>query len=266
MTILFAGGDKRTLSALAYMKSQGFSVCSYALTDRVAVDGRSISALVLPFPCLKNGRLNAPLIENPPTLPELIQELNIPLDLPVIGGPIPNNPFSNYTDLSLREDLKLRNAVTTVEGILGVLVQNTDRAIFGINCLVIGYGAIGKRLSSVLSSLGATVTVVARKQKDRVDASLHGFWAMDVTRLNLQGFQAVFNTVPHVLLTKEILATSDPDAVFFELASAPGGIDRITATELHRTVIDCPALPGKVAPVTAGEDLAKTVIDILQNL
>ncbi|MBO5214021.1 MAG: hypothetical protein J6B86_04565 [Clostridia bacterium] len=266
MTILFAGGDKRTLSALAYMKSQGFSVCSYALTDRVAVDATSISAVVLPFPCLKNGRLNAPQIEQPPTLSELIEELGISTDLPIIGGPIPNHPFSNYVDLSLREDLKLRNAVTTVEGAVSLLIHNTDRAIFGMNCLVLGYGAIGKRLSSVLSSLGASVTVAARKQKDRVDATMHGFGAMDVKALELRGFQAVFNTVPHVLLTREILQNSEPDAVLFELASAPGGIDRTAAAELQRTVLDGPALPGKVAPVTAGEDLAKTVIDILQNL
>lgn len=266
MKILFTGGDRRTLSALAYMKNQGYSVVSYALTDSNPIDIKSVSALVLPFPCLKNGRLNAPLTENPPTLPELIQDLKIPLDLPVIGGPISGNPFSNYTDLSLREDLKLRNAVPTVEGALGLLIQHTDRAIFGSNCLVIGYGAIGKRLASVLSSLGAIVTVVARKQKDRVDALMHGFGAMDVKKLNLQGFQAIINTVPHVLLTQEILETSAPDSVFLELASAPGGIDRAAATELHRTVLDGPALPGKVAPITAGEDLAKTVIDILQNL
>ncbi len=265
-TILFAGGDKRTLSALEYMKNQGYSVVSYALTDQNPIDMKSVSALVLPFPCLKNGRLNAPLIENPPALPELIQELGISTDLPVIGGPISDNPFSNYTDLSLREDLKLRNAVTTVEGAVSLLIQNTDRAVFGSNCLVVGYGAIGKRLSAVLSSLGAKVTVVARKQKDRVDALMHGFGAMDITNIDLQGYQGIINTVPRVLLTQEILETSAPDSVFLELASAPGGIDRTAAAELHRTVIDGPALPGKVAPVTAGEDLAKTVIDLLQNL
>ncbi len=265
MKILFAGGDRRTLSALEYMKNQGYSVVSYALTDQTPIDMESVSALVLPFPCLKNGRLNAPLMENPPTLPELIEKLGIPLDLPVIGGPISDNPFSNYTDLSLREDLKLRNAVTTVEGALDLLIRNTDRAVFGLSCLVVGYGAIGKRLSAVLSSLGATVTVAARKQKDRTDALLHGFGAMDTGEMDLGEFQVIFNTVPYVLLTKTVLETFSSRGLLLELASAPGGIDREGAATLGHTVIDGPALPGKVAPVTAGEDLAKTVIDILKK-
>ncbi len=264
-TVLFAGGDQRTLAAMEYMKSQGYHVKTYGIHDRVPTDGRDVSAAVLPFPCLKQGRLNAPLIPDPPTLAEVLEETGIDPGIPVIGGPIPENPFPHYTDLSLREDLKLRNAVTTVEGAVNLLIHHTDRAIFGSRCLVIGYGAIGKRLSAILSLFGGRVTVAARKEKDRTDAELHGYGAMDTKFLQLHGFQVIFNTVPQILLTEDVLGGSEPTAVFFELASLPGGIDRDAATRLHRRIVDGPALPGKVAPVTAGEDLAKTVIDILQN-
>ncbi len=265
MTILFAGGDRRTLAALEYMQNQGFSTVTYALTYRTPLEKRTFSAMVLPFPCLKHGRLNAPLIDAPPTLSELITETGIDRNFPVIGGPIADNPFSRFTDLSQREDLKLRNAITTTEGAVDLLIRNTDCAVFGMKSLVVGYGAIGKRLSAVLSSLGASVTAAARKQKDRTDGLLHGFGQMDTKNLHLQGFQAIFNTVPSLLLTKEVLQNSEADSVIIELASAPGGIDRSAAIELGRTVIDGPALPGKLGPVTAGEDLAKTVIDILKN-
>ncbi len=265
MKILFAGGDRRTLAAVTYMKNQGFFTASYALVDRVPLRERDFSVLVLPYPCLKQGRLNAPLLETPPTLSELMEETGIDPRIPVIGGPLSEHPFLNYTDLSRREDLKLRNGVTTAEGAVDLLIRNTDRAIFGMTCLVVGYGAIGKRLAGILTALGAVVTVAARKHRDRIDASLHGYGAVDCQGLELAGFQAIFNTVPFLLLTRDVLETSQASAVFFELASAPGGIDREASKTLGRTVVDGPALPGKVAPVTAGEDLAKTVIDILNN-
>lgn len=264
-TVLFAGGDRRTLAALHYIKEQGYTATAYALTDRIPTDGRTADALVLPFPCLKNGRLNAPLIQEPPTLTELIEETAIPINLSVIGGPLAENPFPHYTDLSLREDLKLRNAVTTTEGALDLLIRNTDRAILGLPCLVIGYGAIGKRLSAMLFALGANVTVAARKGKDRTSALLQGYAVQDTGDLFPGGYKAIFNTVPALLLTEEKLRQTDSDVRIFELASAPGGCDTAGALRLDRTIINGPALPGKVAPVTAGEDLAKTVIDILSK-
>lgn len=263
--ILFAGGDRRTLSAVEYMKKQGFSIVTYALPHRRPIEDRNFSAVVLPFPCLKQGRLNAPLTETPPTLEEFLSETGIDPSITAIGGPIPDNPFSRYVDLSQREDLKARNAVPTAEGALELLMRHTDRTIWGMNCLIVGYGAVGKRLSTVLSSLGASVTVAARKGRDRLDAELRGWRTMDTKELHLQGFQAIFNTVPKVLLTESVLRESDSHAVFVELASPPGGIDRACEQSRFRTVIDGPALPGKVAPVTAGEDLAKTVIHILNT-
>ncbi len=261
-TILFAGGDQRTLAAVHYMQQAGYAVKTYAVTHRFPFDGSGVSAMVLPFPCLKQGVLNAPLISTPPTLSEVIRETGIDKKIPVIGGPIPENPFPNYTDLSTREDLKLRNAVTTVEGAVKLLVEHTDEALFGRRVLIVGYGAIGKRLAFVLNALGCTVTVAARKEKDRVDGECHGYAAMNTANLALSGFDIVVNTVPASLLTEAVLKTATPDALFLELASAPGGIYRGVD---GITVVDGPALPGKVAPVTAGEDLAKTVISILNT-
>ena len=262
-TILFAGGDRRTLVAIDYVKRAGYSVKTYAVTDRFPFDGSGISAMVLPFPCVKRGTLNAPMIETPPTLSELIRETGIDKNIPVIGGPIPENPFPHFIDLSTREDLKLRNAVTTVEGAVKLLIQYTDHAIFGSRSLVVGYGAIGKRLAKILSAMGSAVTVAARKEKDRVDGELQGFSAIHTEAMDLAEFDLVINTVPAPLLGESVVSTAPPHTLFLELASAPGGIFR---GDPRRNILDGPALPGKVAPVTAGEDLAKTVISILKNL
>lgn len=262
-TLIFAGGDRRSLIAAEAVRRQGYAVLTYALPHRTPLDGRAAEALILPWPCLKQGRLNAPLTDRPPTLEEMIRETGIPLDLPVIGGPLAENPFSDHTDLSRQESLKLRNAVTTAEGAVDLLIRHTDRAVFGMNCLIIGNGAIGKRLADLLAAFGARVTVAARKETDRVKIALRGHRAIHTDSLDLRGFSAVFNTVPTLLVTEAVLSGASADTVYFELASSPGGIDRQAAEARKITVVDGPGLPGKVAPVTAGEDLAKTILELL---
>jgi aspartate kinase len=106
------------------------------------------------------------------TIEDVMEQNRIPPHLPATGGPLPQRYFSDYTDLSLREDLKLRNAVTTAEGALELILHNTDRALFGMPCLIIGYGAIGARLAQILSALGAKVTVAARRPESRLQAEL----------------------------------------------------------------------------------------------
>lgn len=265
-TILFAGGDQRTLTAIEYMKRQGWEPRHYAVTQREFPKTDAVACLILPFPALKQGKLNAPLISDPPTLEELIRETRVdPQKIPAIGGPIPNNPFLRYTDLSEREDLKLRNAVTTTEGAVALLIENTPRSVFGMNVLLLGYGAIGTRLAQILHALGARVTVAARKEKDRVKASLLGYKTQDVTALDLRGFHALFNTVPVRILAERDLKGAPADLCYIELASAPGGCDPELLKAFRLNRIPGPALPGKVAPVTAGEDLAKTLIHILSS-
>ena len=261
--ILFAGGDTRTLAAIEYMKRYGYAPITYGIENRNKAEFSEVEAVVFPFPTFRNGRLNAPLNPNPPTLEETITETGIdPNTVFAVGGPIKNNPFTRYTDLSENEELKLRNAVTTAEGAIALLIENTDRAVFGMPILTVGYGAIGKRLSQLLHAMGANVTVAARKEKDRTDALLHGCKTMDTAKLSLRGQKAILNTVPVQLITESISETADEDACFLELASSPGGCDPDDVKKRMRKWISGASLPGKVAPVTAGEDLAKTLIPI----
>ena len=54
--------------------------------------------------------------------------------------------------------------------------------------------------------------------------------------------------------------------LFIDLASKPGGIDFDAAAELGIKAIWALGLPGKTAPVTAGEIIAETVIDIITEM
>ena len=69
----------------------------------------------------------------------------------------------------------------------------------------------------------------------------------------------VFNTVPDMIFTRERLSRMSTATLFINLASKPGGIDFNSAAELGIKTIWALGLPGRTAPVTAGEMIAETV-------
>ena len=68
-----------------------------------------------------------------------------------------------------------------------------------------------------------------------------------------------------MVLDKSILERADPDCLIIDLASKPGGVDFSAAAKLGIKVIWALGLPGKTAPVTSGEIIADTVINILSE-
>jgi len=74
--------------------------------------------------------------------------------------------------------------------------------------------------------------------------------------------QIVFNTVPATVLNEDTLAAADDNCLIIDLASKPGGIDFATAKKLGLKTIWALSLPGKVAPITAGEIIFNTIQNI----
>jgi Rad3-related DNA helicase len=65
------------------------------------------------------------------------------------------------------------------------------------------------------------------------------------------------------IFTKEKLSFLNPSALIIDLASKPGGVDFESASLMGIKTIWALSLPGKVAPVTSGEIIAKTIRNIL---
>ena len=63
-----------------------------------------------------------------------------------------------------RDDVAIYNSIPTVEGVIMMLVENTDYTIFGSNIYVFGLVVLGN-FSKNLKNLGANVTVVVRSKK-----------------------------------------------------------------------------------------------------
>ena len=111
--------------------------------------------------------------------------------------------------------------------------------------LVIGWGRIGKCLAQLLKSIGAQVTVAARKESDRVMLKALGYSALDTCNLDTTPYSLIFNTVPQM-----ICPDCPGKGLKIDLASklGLGGEDVIWAR----------GLPGKDAPESSGELIFQT--------
>lgn len=152
------------------------------------------------------------------------------------------------------EDLAILNSVPSAEGALQMAMEESDITIHGSQSLVLGYGRCGKTLAACLAGLGSHVMVAARAAADLARIRVNGY--APVAFLNLMEVigkaDFIFNTVPALVLTRQLLQPTKPTVVIIDIASGLGGVDYAAAQRLGRKALLAPSLPGKVAPRTAG--------------
>ena len=278
MNISVIGGDLRQLTLAKLLEKDGYTVKiagfdkGSGTKNTTPDDIWESDILIFPIPASHDGVfVNAPYSEKPiPIDAEKISGSKL-----VLGGNISENTAKifndakvNYIDYLNREELMIRNAIPTAEGALEIAIAETPITLHGSNCLVVGYGRIGKVLSKMLKGIGANVTVSARKCSDLAWISARGYNSLhnrDIFK-NISQFDVIFNTVPAMVLDKVTLQNISPDSLIIDLASKPGGVDFATAKDLGLKVIWSLGLPGKCAPITSGEIIKDTVVNILDEL
>lgn len=173
-------------------------------------------------------------------------------------------PAFNYlVDPSLR----YLNAVPTAEGAILVAMENLPRTIWNSNCLVLGRGHVGSYLAHLLKSMGAHVTMAARKQVDLDYARSMGYGAADISSVaDIIGEQdIVFNAVPAPILGEKELKALRKDAIIIELAAANHAIDLELAERVGARVVVAASLPGKYSPETAGRIITDALYRTLRD-
>ncbi len=283
MVFALCGGDARQSGLARLLLEDGHGVRSWAL-ERAELPGgvracgtaaealEGADCLLLPMPVsAKGGLLNAPLSEGTHCLGEVFAAVRP--GQRAAGGLVSPEARAvaegcgvRILDYGRREELLAANAVATAEGALGVLLTETDWALWRNRALVTGWGRVAKALAPRLAALGMEVTVAARSPGDRAWAEAWGFRSADTERLSeaMRGCRVVVNTVPALLLTASRLAELEQDALVLDLASAPGGTDFEAARAFGLRALAAPGLPGKWAPLTAAEAVKNAVYNILE--
>lgn len=263
--ILFLGGDKRQKIAADFLRNQNFICDEFIDTPPKTIDFSNYCAVVLPIPTTRDGvSLNSPLISEKIPLEKITKNLS-ENHLLITCNFKPNHNF--FVDLNEDNEFAFLNAIPTAEGVIKILIEATDFTLWQSKILIIGNGKIGKILSQRLSSFGAQITVSARKSFDFSYIEAFGFKQLDTNNLlgNLKYFDIIINTVPYPIIGKEHIEECKDSCLFLELSSAPFGIDKQAVILGEKEYIYAPALPGKIAPKTAGEILGKTIKKIIKE-
>lgn len=279
----FIGGDLRQLRVIRSLHQEGHLIRTYGLENAEDLKGEKSPSLthcldeaeivVLPLPYTTDGEtVRTPFSSQTIDINSLLSTMK--QNQLLLVGKADTSLFrlaKQYKifliDYGNREELAIRNTIPTVEGALQIAMTETPFTIHGSRCLVLGYGRIGKLLSRSLKNLGAIVTVSARKVSDLAWIRSEGFSPTDYTSLlqKLPSFDLVFNTVPAMILDQEHLLALSDHALIIDLASNPGGVDFDAASAMGRRVIHALSLPGKVAPITAGDMIKDIICNILEE-
>lgn len=256
--ITVIGGDGRLKTAAEILKGYGFNVNLSGVYGKKEAEESDV--LLLPVPTTRDGTtVFAPFSGEKIYLDDIAR---LTPDSTLILTCNYMFDGKNCVDYGKNDAYCLLNAIPTAEGAVKLAVENTPFTLWGSRVLVIGYGRVGKILADRLKGLGCRITVSARKSTDFALIAANGYYSANTYEIGKNpDYDIIFNTVD-----AEVLRDSDFKSCTAKLIidlSSKGGFNTAAAEEHGITAIKAPGLPGKVAPRTAGEILAKTVKDII---
>lgn len=240
------GGDLRYVKLANLLAENGYEVFSFGL-EKVKLNkdikkckdikevADSVKILFGPMPFSSdNVKINSPFaISEKILIEEIIDCLNE--NNIFIAGKIEsdvrqklNNKNILFIDLLEREELTILNAVATCEGAIKTALEKSEITLHESNCLVLGFGRIGKILCKMLHfGFGANVYAEARKNSDIAWIRSYGYTPVKLDDLGeyLNRQNIIFNTIPSMILTEERLKRLNKDCIIIDLASKPGGVD-----------------------------------------
>ena len=285
--LCFIGGDKRQIRVInrlcelfPQIKIFGFDKAENSFLDKVIICEtmaeavRDSEIIVCPLPYSADGEnIYMPYSENLIRIEEVLKNTDKTQTL-LLGkaDDTLKNLADKYkikcVDYLEREELAILNAIPTAEGAIEIAMRETPYTINGSECLVLGNGRIGKVLSKMLSGIGANVTVCMRKHKDIAYCQAMGYKNILFKELanKVGSYNVIFNTVPLRVIGANELGNMRKDCIIIDLASNPGGVDFEEAKKSAIKTIHALSLPGKVAPQTAGDYVAETIKNIIEEM
>ncbi|NLF45698.1 MAG: dipicolinate synthase subunit DpsA [Syntrophomonadaceae bacterium] len=163
------------------------------------------------------------------------------------------------------DEIAIPNSISTAEGAIQIAMENSRITLHDSRVCIIGFGRVGITLARTLKALGANVCVTARNRGQLARAAEMGCIKTGYDELPgiLNEVDFVFNTVPAMILNRDLLKHANHELIIIDLASQPGGTDFEAASLYGIKAILAPGLPGKVAPDSAGRILAQVIPNLI---
>ncbi len=218
--------------------------------------------IILPLPSVANGTVAY--------TGKTVDELKATIDenQRVFFGNIHPNSFgkkgySYYYD----EAFLIKNSRLTAQGVLKTILENTQRDLTSLKVAVFGFGRCGKAICRLLKSCDLNVTVFLRKRDAAVLAESYGYTVSHISEIDkkISDYDIIVNTVPFNIIGENSLKKLTQDNLYIEVASKPYGFDISRADVYNFKYVLAESLPGRFTPVSAGENIADTVMEILKE-
>lgn len=284
------GGDMRQVYLVEELARHPNRICHYALCavpdkrcycDTSSVDAaRSLaeicsvsSRIICPIPFNKNGNLlNQSAFDEKLSANQLL--FNLKSGQSLFGGCIPENFKSKASkkgvrvfDLTSNLSLCRFNSIATAEGAICEAISQSPRNLHQSSCAILGYGKCGHTLSHYLKGMFCNLYVASRQEDERAQAALVADRTGTLKEFGMcvRDFDFIFNTIPSIVITSELLAKMKRTVTIIDIASTPGGVDFTAARELGISALLCPGLPGRYAPSSSAVAIKETIEQFLKE-
>lgn len=162
---------------------------------------------------------------------------------------------------NLMEDeiFTVKNANLTAEGVLAIILNETDVSLFECSVLILGGGRIAKAIAVLLKSLGVNYAVVSYnpiKFPSYYTLSNKCYYRNNFIR-DLDKYNVIVNTIPAKILDDEVVNKIPANMMFVETASVKCLDD---TRDLKFNYLFSPALPQRFSARTAGRLVYESIM------
>ena len=271
---LIIGGDKRQMYIKKYIESKFGEVFHlYSPADIWVLDEtEKYSHIILPVPLSKDRETvytDGGLCIRIKDVISRIGSCNT-----VFGSGFDSETLDKFEDKGVQyhdfmkdKILKRANAYLTAQGVLRLMLDDTQDYIVGKKALIIGFGDVADTLAEKLKALGLEVCISARNKRKLSLAENAGYKTMALATVGscTYLFDYIFGTVPVNLLGPDAIKLMKNDCTYIELASAPYTADASLFGVYNKRYICGAALPGRFLPMASGRLLAEYISAELQR-
>ncbi|MGB8454432.1 MAG: dipicolinate synthase subunit DpsA [Anaerocolumna sp.] len=278
------GGDKRQIYMANELIARNFSVIVYGLCDQAsdltcsAADSlaaviNTSQIIITPIPISKDGKnIISQKVQPDLTIDQLCSLLTSGQKL--YGGCLTkeikkhcNSHGIYYSDFMEQEEVILFNTIATAEGTIAEAILSSTTNLHGSSCLILGFGRCARTLAEKLKGLSGSIDIAARSPLALAAANTASLGTVPLSSLEekIGQYDYIFNTIPALILTRDLLIKTNPNVVIIDISSAPGGVDFQASKELARNANLCLGLPGKYAPKSSAAFLTHYLLTSLER-
>lgn len=219
--------------------------------------------LICGLPFTKDGKTVNMSVSEPPTIPCFLSMLTGSHIL--VGGNLPDSVTAyctrkgiEYYDIMTSGDFVAKNARLTAEGLLIPLLAHTSFSVCECRILLIGYGNCGREIADILRLFTNEIHIYDKDPDALRSAESKHFTTISEKDIDgLRQINTIINTSPENPFDSQTWERIPANCRIFNIASC---VPKLPFPVSER-LVNCPGIPGKYAPKTAGNIIAKNICE-----